>query len=59
MDRLSENQRTVILMKFRDGMSYREISASTGLTEGNVGFLIHTGLKRLRQLLPNDLHQGM
>ena len=25
---------------------------------GNVGFLIHTGLKRLRQLLPADLMEG-
>lgn len=54
-DRLSENQRTVILMKFRDGMSYQEICDKTGLSSGNVGFLIHTGLKRLRELLPADL----
>lgn len=55
LDRLSENQRTVILMKFRDGHSYQEICEQTGLTSGNVGFLIHTGLKRLRELLPADL----
>lgn len=55
MERLPENQRSVILMKFRDGMSYKEISKATGLTGGNVGFLIHTGIKRLRQLLPPDL----
>ncbi|MGB6221526.1 RNA polymerase sigma factor [Haloferula sp.] len=58
MDRLPENQREVILMKFRDGMSYKEISEATGLTGGNVGFLIHTGIKRLRQLLPTDLMDG-
>ncbi|MCW1924691.1 sigma-70 family RNA polymerase sigma factor [Luteolibacter arcticus] len=55
LDRLSENQRTVILMKFRDGLSYQEICDSTGLSSGNVGFLIHTGLKRLRELLPSEL----
>ena len=55
LDRLSENQKTVILMKFRDGLSYAEICEETGLTSGNVGFLIHTGLKRLRSLLPNDI----
>jgi RNA polymerase sigma-70 factor (ECF subfamily) len=55
LDRLSENQRTVILMKFRDGLSYQEISAATGLSNGNVGFLIHAGLKRLRELLPSEL----
>jgi RNA polymerase sigma-70 factor (ECF subfamily) len=58
MDRLPENQKDVILMKFRDGMSYKEISEATGLTGGNVGFLIHTGIKRLRQLLPHDLMEG-
>ncbi|MEM1085422.1 MAG: sigma-70 family RNA polymerase sigma factor [Verrucomicrobiota bacterium] len=58
MDRLPENQKKVILMKFREGMSYKEISEATGLSGGNVGFLIHTGLKRLRQLLPADLMEG-
>ena len=55
LDRLSDNQRTVILMKFRDGLSYQEIAERTGLTSGNIGFLIHTGLKRLRSLLPPEL----
>lgn len=58
LDRLPENQKTVILLKFRDGKSYKEISEETGLTSGNVGFLIHTGLKRIRQLLPADLMDG-
>jgi RNA polymerase sigma factor (sigma-70 family) len=55
LSRLPENQQTVILMKFRDGHSYQEICEATGLSSGNVGFLIHTGLKRLRELLPSDL----
>lgn len=55
MSRLPENQQTVILLKFRDGLSYQEIADQTGLSCGNVGFLIHTGLKRLRELLPTDL----
>ena len=55
MARLPENQQTVILLKFRDGLSYQEISDLTGLSCGNVGFLIHTGLKRMRELLPADL----
>lgn len=59
LDRLSDNQKTVILMKFRDGLSYHEIADATGLTSGNIGFLIHSGLKRLRQLLPPDLMEGM
>jgi RNA polymerase sigma-70 factor (ECF subfamily) len=56
LDRLSDNQRTVILLKFRDGLSYQEIAARSGLSSGNIGFLIHTGLKRLREMLPTDLN---
>jgi len=55
LGRLSANQREVIGLKFQQGMSYREISEATGLSTGNVGFLLHTGLKRLRSLLPDDL----
>ena len=55
LERLSDNQREVIRLKFQQGLSYKEISALTGLTTGNVGFLLHTGLKRLRAILPPDL----
>jgi RNA polymerase sigma-70 factor (ECF subfamily) len=55
LNRLSDNQREVILLKFQQGLSYREIEEITGLTSGNIGFLIHTGLKRIRELLPDDL----
>ena len=59
LDRLSENQKTVILMKFHDGFSYKEIEKLTGLSSGNIGFLIHTGVKRLREILPADIMEGM
>lgn len=52
MENLSENQRTCIEMKFKLGMSYHEISKKTGLKSGNIGFLIHGGLKKLRDALP-------
>lgn len=55
LDRLSENQKEVILLKFQKGMSYQEISDHTGLSSGNVGFLLHNGLKKLREILPADL----
>ena len=47
--RLPENQQEVIRLKFQHGMSYRQISAITGHSESNVGFLIHSGLKSIRQ----------
>lgn len=52
MDRLPKNQKEVILLKFQQGMSYEEIAKVTGLKQGNIGFLIHTGLKRLREMMP-------
>ena len=59
LDKLSANQREVIRLKFQQGMSYKEISKVTGLSSGNVGFLIHTGLKRMRSLLPQDLLENI
>jgi RNA polymerase sigma factor (sigma-70 family) len=55
LERLTDNQQEVIRLKFQQGLSYKEISAVTGLSMGNVGFLLHTALKRLRALLPEDL----
>ncbi|MFK7910675.1 MAG: RNA polymerase sigma factor [Akkermansiaceae bacterium] len=55
IERLPENQAKAIILKFEKGYSYKEISDETGLTTGNVGFLIHTGLKRLRELIPDEL----
>ncbi len=55
LEQLPENQREVIRLKFQQELSYKEISEATGLAVGNVGFLLHTGLKRLRSLLPEDL----
>jgi RNA polymerase sigma-70 factor (ECF subfamily) len=58
MQSLPHNQQECIRLKFQGGLSYKEISGVTGLTVTNVGFLIHTGLKTLRQRLashgPNE-----
>jgi len=55
LKRLPDNQRECILLKFQQGLSYHEIEKVTGLKQGNIGFLIHTGLKRVRAMLPADL----
>ena len=47
-------QQEVIRLKFQHGLSYREIGEVLNLTVTNVGFLIHTGLKTLRQRLAGD-----
>ena len=49
--RLPRNQEEVVRLKFQNGMSYQEISKVTNLTVSNVGFLIHTAIKTIRQQL--------
>lgn len=49
--RLSENQRTCLVLKFQEGKSYKEISEITGLSVSNVGFLLHQAVKKMGQLL--------
>lgn len=51
VDRLPANQQEVIRLKFQGDMSYKEISEVTRLSVSNVGFLLHKGIKRLRELM--------
>jgi len=51
LETLPLNQQEVIRLKFQNGLSYREIGEVTSLSIGNVGFLLHTGLKTVRQKL--------
>ena len=46
---LPANQREVVRLKFQNQLSYEEIAAVTRLSVSNVGFLLHTALKTLRQ----------
>ncbi len=55
LERLPENQREVIRLKFQGDLSYKEIAEITGLSVSNVGFLIHTGIKRMRSLMGVEL----
>ena len=48
VDGLSENQREVVRLKFQNGLSYKEIAAVTELSVSNVGYLIHTAIRKLR-----------
>jgi len=48
---LPANQQEVIRLKFQNGFSYKEIARITELSVGNVGFLIHTAVARLRREL--------
>ena len=51
IETLPDNQREVLRLKFQCDLSYQEISEATHLSVSNVGFLIHTAIKTLRELL--------
>ena len=51
LDALPKRQQEVIRLKFQAGLSYRDIGDVVGSSAGNVGVLIHTGLKALRARL--------
>ena len=51
LDRLTPNQREVIRLKFQNDLSYQEIADLTQLSVTNVGFILHTGLKKLREIV--------
>ena len=47
-------QQEVLRLRFQEELSYKEISAVTRHSVGSVGFLIHTGLQRVRRRLRAD-----
>ncbi len=50
---LPYNQQEVLRLKFDGGLSYKAIAKVLETTPGNVGVMIHAGLKKLReQLMP-------
>ncbi|MCA9208623.1 MAG: sigma-70 family RNA polymerase sigma factor [Pirellulaceae bacterium] len=52
---LSDNQQEVLRLKFQSGLSYKQIAAVTGLSVSNVGYLLHTAVRSIRDsLMPDD-----
>ncbi|MBK9263003.1 MAG: sigma-70 family RNA polymerase sigma factor [Polyangiaceae bacterium] len=49
LDTLPEKQREAVLLKFSGDLSYQEIADVLGTSVSNVGVLLHTALKSLRQ----------
>ena len=49
VDALPANQQEVVRLKFQEGMSYKAIAGITGLSVSNVGYLLHTAVKALRE----------
>lgn len=51
VNELESPEKEVILLRLRDGLSYRDISKRTGRSEGNVGCLLHHAVKHLSEKL--------
>ena len=47
LDRLAEDLRALVNMKFVDGLSYKEMASRTGMSIGNVGYKLHHAIKYL------------
>jgi RNA polymerase sigma-70 factor (ECF subfamily) len=48
---LKEDERTLISLKYHQGLKYDQISKRTGLSVGNVGYKLHHALKNLADSL--------
>jgi RNA polymerase sigma-70 factor (ECF subfamily) len=59
LERLSHNQQEVVRLRFQNGFSYREISRVSGLSVSNVGYLLHTALRKLRELADAPFVAGL
>lgn len=55
--KLKEAYQEVIILKFQEGRSYKEIAEITGHSVSNVGVLIHEGMKILRATFEEATHE--
>ncbi|MDX6767025.1 MAG: sigma-70 family RNA polymerase sigma factor [Candidatus Methylacidiphilales bacterium] len=51
LGKLTPKQQEVVRLKFLHGLSYKEIRKVTGLSESNIGFIIHSAVRELRDRL--------
>jgi RNA polymerase sigma-70 factor (ECF subfamily) len=54
LDTLTPRQRDLIALKFAGEMSNRDMAKLTGLTEQNVGVILHRSLKQLRKRMEEE-----
>jgi RNA polymerase sigma-70 factor (ECF subfamily) len=54
VETLDARSRELIRLKFNEDLSYKEISDRTGLTIGNVGYLLHHAIKAIAQELAKN-----
>ena len=49
IEELPARQREVMRLKFQANLSYKEIAETIGISTSNVGFVMHSALKKLRE----------
>ena len=54
LESLDERSRKLLRLKFNEELSYKEISARTGLNIGHVGYLLHHALKAIADELARN-----
>jgi RNA polymerase sigma factor (sigma-70 family) len=54
LESLDDRSREVVRLKFNEELSYKEISARTGLNIGHVGYLLHHALKTIADELARN-----
>jgi len=57
--KLSKSEQEVLLLKFSEELSYKEISKVTGLSVTNVGYKIHQGVQAIRSVVIDELSKHL
>lgn len=53
--KLEKSEQEVLVLKFNDDLSYKEIAELTGLSVSLVGVRIHNALKKIKDVIQKDL----
>ena len=54
ISRLPKKQRTVVMLRISDSLSYKEISDITGISEGSAKVNYHHAINKLKEILDNE-----
>ena len=54
ISKLPKKQRTVVMLRISDSLSYKEISNITGMSEGSAKVNYHHAIKRLKEILDDE-----
>ena len=54
ISKLPKKQRTVVMLRISDSLSYKEISDITGISEGSAKVNYHHAINKLKEILDNE-----